>query len=118
MGEESELITGIPLVLSCSPLLEPIYIYIVWVKNPLELITGIFGSRFPLLVHHSVLLFFSEHSTCPSTGHVNVDRPSSCSRRRLRYRFAASFLVANLVTTSKALVTRSDALVTNSEPCY
>ena len=28
------------------------------------------------------------------------------------------FLVANLVTTSKALVTRSDALVPSSEPCY
>ena len=27
------------------------------------------------------------------------------------------FLLANLVTTSKALVTRSDALVPSSEPC-
>ena len=28
------------------------------------------------------------------------------------------FLLANLVTTSKALVTRSDALVPGSEHCY
>ena len=28
------------------------------------------------------------------------------------------FLVANLVTTSKALVTSSDALVTSSEHCF
>ena len=27
------------------------------------------------------------------------------------------FLIANIVTTSKALVTRSDALVPSSEPC-
>ena len=28
------------------------------------------------------------------------------------------FLIANIVTTRKALVTRSDALVTSSEHCY